>query len=307
MWDALSTYMRFTFVFCGTKIDPMNEPKRITDLRKQIIKKLPRFPSDRESKRVLDAKSLGLLLIDYTNWAVRFVVPRMRNVLVDGTLKNDPRWQNNETRIAELINSIKEGADLTEYLSDLPRTKGFTPAASKFSDPSDKKDDQKWSDKDLVLNVMGFHHLHLAAYPDRSSEILFAKFDRATCKIVGIFDHSVFYLSTSKAGFTAERERLFKLFNVHIAEGVSENSMSIGASITTSGHSTALVGISANYDKFVQREDPNLDVPEYVERLYANAGRSMPARPKLKWNLRGLDLGVVDKNGVFFVLKCGLN
>jgi hypothetical protein len=296
----------------SNKADPMSEPKRIKALRELIIKKLPRFPNNRESKQVLEGKLLGCLLIDYTNWAVRYVVPRVRSVSLDVTVKNDPRWLENEEAIARLIRKIEEGVDLTPYLSDKPRTRGFTPAASIVPDPSVAKSceeisNEKWADKDLVLNVMGFYHLHLLPSPGQSNAILFAKLDRETCKIAGIFDHSVFCLSTSKAGLTGERERLFNLFNAQISEGASQDSVSIGTAIAASGHSVVLVSLSAKYAKIIEDCDPRLDCREYVSNLYKQAGLAMPKKPNLQWNLRGLDLGVVDKDGVFFRWKCGLN
>jgi hypothetical protein len=296
----------------SNKANPMSEPIRIRALRELIIKKLPRFPNNRESKQVLEGKSLGCLLIDYTNWAVRYVVPRVRSVSLDVTVRNDPRWLENEVAIASLIRKIEEGVDLTPYLSDQPRTRGFTPAAAIVPDPSDGNSpeaisNKKWADKDLVLNARGFHHLHLVASPSRSNEILFARFDRKSCEIVGIFGHSAFCLSTSKAGLTGERERLFNLFNAQISEGASQDSVSIGTTIATSGHSVVLVTLSANYAKIIEGCDPQLDSPDYVSNLYKQAGLAMPKKPNLQWNLRGLDLGVVDEDGVFFLRKCGLN
>jgi hypothetical protein len=299
-------------MFSRNKADPMNEQKRIKALRELIIKKLPRFPNNRDSKQVLEGKSLGCLLIDYTNWAVRYVVPRVRSVSLDVTIKNDPRWLENEEAVTKLIRKIEEGVDLTPYLSDKPRTRGFTPAASIVPELSAAKSreeisNEKWADKDLVLNVMGFYHLHLLPSPDQSNEILFAKLDRESCKIVGIFDHSVFCLSTSKAGLTGERERLFNLFNAQISEGGSKDSVSIGTAIATSGHSVFLVSLSAKYAKIIEDCDPRLDSREYVLSLYQQAGLAMPKKPNLQWNLRGLDLGVVDKDGVFFLCRSGLN
>ncbi len=52
------------------------------------------------------------------------------------------------------------GGDLTPHLSLQPHTRGFTPAAS-----AQGPNVNRWADKDMLLNVMGYHHLHLDGVP----------------------------------------------------------------------------------------------------------------------------------------------
>jgi hypothetical protein len=49
------------------------ESARVKAFRLGLAKQIPKFPNDRESLQVLQAKSLGALLIDYANWAIRYV------------------------------------------------------------------------------------------------------------------------------------------------------------------------------------------------------------------------------------------
>jgi hypothetical protein len=68
----------------------------------------------------------------------------------------------------------------------------------------------RWADKDMLLNVMGYHHFHFDAAPHnrvRSDDVLFAHVTRETFTVIGIFDHAVFEVDPAKP-MMAERNRL---------------------------------------------------------------------------------------------------
>jgi hypothetical protein len=50
----------------------MTESKRV-EFRLSLANHIPKFPNNRASLKVLQAKAIGPLLIDYLNWAIRCV------------------------------------------------------------------------------------------------------------------------------------------------------------------------------------------------------------------------------------------
>jgi hypothetical protein len=93
-----------------------------------------------------------------------------------------------------LQNAVEAGEDLTKYLSLDPQTRGISPQGG-------------WSDKDLILNIMGFHHFHLGPETRRyrSDELALARVSREEFEVMDLFDHDVFEPGTS------ERSRLHTL------------------------------------------------------------------------------------------------
>lgn len=65
-----------------------------------------------------------------------------------------------------------------------------------------------------------------------------------------------------------------------------------------SGHPLAVVRTAQDHIRVLQEIDPKLDDPVYVRGLYP-AG-SVPAKPKVKWFYRHLDLGLLDEAASFF-------
>jgi hypothetical protein len=55
----------------------------------------------------------------------------------------------------------------------------------------------RWSDKDFLLNVMGYHHFHLGTavqrrgYVDRTDDLIFAEVRRDTFTVIAIFGMKV--------------------------------------------------------------------------------------------------------------------
>jgi hypothetical protein len=250
---------------------------------------------------VLQAKTLGPLLIDYANWAIRYVPPRPRAIVVEPSASDDPRWQSLSSDIRALLSEVEQGHDLTSYLSSEPHTRGFTPASST---PESNVD--RWADKDMLLNVMGYHHFHLTPAPKRSNDLLFAHLTRDIFSVVGIFNHGVFEPLDPSNSMTEERTRLWKLFNERAARGAPAGAPVVQSLIALSGHSIYFVtNLSKNYARVIREIDPKLDDQTFVRGLYNQAALSVPWRVKLRWYLQVLDLGLLDKDGVFFILCKG--
>lgn len=284
----------------------VEEPKRIKAFRLSIAKGIPKFPNDKATLTVLEQKPLASLLIDYTNWAIRYIAPRPRAVLIEQTASNDPRWKAHEAEIQVILNKAVVGDDLTPYLSLQPHTRGFTPASGGTGSDVDR-----WADKDFLLNVMGFHHLHLDAAPSnqmRSDDVLFVRVDRGTFTVAGIFNHSVFEVTQTGSSMTTERERLWEIFDEHTTRRVPPGAVVVSSAIATSGHPIYIVQLAMNYARVVREVDPKLDDLAYVREFYRDADMQPPAKMKLKWHLQFLSLGVLDeRNNLFFSLRNGPN
>ena len=282
------------------------EPQRIKAFRLNLAKEIPKFPNDKATLQVLEAKSLGEVLIAYANWAIRYIAPRSRKVVAEPTASSDPRWLSFKADIQALLNKVVNGDDLLPHLSLQPHTRGFTPTLS-----APPPDADRWADKDMLLNVMGYHHLHFDAAPTnqmRSDDMLFAHVTRDMFTVVGIFNHAVFEPTQPKEAMTAERNRLWEIFDNRSTRGLSPGTVYIPSMITTSGHSLHFVMLSMKYARIIAEMDPKLDDPTYVRSLYEKAGVPVPAKPKLKWNFHFLDLALLDERaGVSFILSKGPN
>jgi hypothetical protein len=271
----------------------VRESKRVNAFRLGLAKQIPRFPNNKASLRVLQAKPLGALLIDYVNWAIRYVAPRPRAIVLESSAKSDPRWQSLSSDIQALLSKAKHGHDLTPHLSTKVHTHGFTPAAS-ASGP----DVDRWADKDMLLNVMGLYHFHFDAAPHnrmRSDDVLFAHVTRETFTVIGIFDHTVFEVPDPPGPMTADRSRLWESFVERATRDVPAGSPGVLSPITNSGHSIWIRQLASAYARKIAEVDPKLDNPSYIRDLYQQAGFSVPAKPKLRWHMQVLDLGLLDK------------
>jgi hypothetical protein len=281
------------------------ESKRVKDFRLGLAKQIPRFPNNRASLQVLQAKALGPLLIDYANWGIRYVAPRPRAVVLESSATSDPRWHSLGTVIQALLEKVAQGDDLAPHLSLRPHTRGFNPAASSTGPNVDR-----WPDKDMFLSMMGYHHFHFDAVPHnqmRSDDVVFAHVTRDTVTVVGIFNHTVFELTDPGEPMTAERNRLWKIFDERSARGAPAGSVIVPSLIVLSGHSIYFVNLSKNYARVIKGIDSKLDDPGYIRGLYQQAGLPVPAKPKLRWHLQYLDLGLLDKENRFFFLWPGPN
>lgn len=286
----------------------MSEPKRIRTFRLGIARTIPRIPNDKETLDAIEGLSLGSLLIHYTNWAVRFVAPRPRAVLVEPSALNDPRWHSQTDAITAFLEKVKAGIELTPHLSLDPQTRGVTLSSLRQEPGGDR-----WADKDFMLNVMGYHHFHLGTKAEprghvtRTNDLLFARVSRDEFTVLGIFDHAVFERPADPdQAMTAERKRLWAVFDEHSARGIPSGVAFIPAMVSTSGHSTSLVMMAQRFARLIAEVDPKLDDPAYVRSMYEEAELAMPHKPRLAWRFNILDLGLIDPTSeTFFVLQRG--
>ena len=69
-----------------------DERPRLKKFRLELIRLIPRVPNDRASLQHMMAKSLRDVVLDYLNWASRYVAPRPRTVMIELEAQTDPRW-----------------------------------------------------------------------------------------------------------------------------------------------------------------------------------------------------------------------
>lgn len=285
--------------------------KRIKKLRTEIVKTVPKFPNNKETKQVLESKHLSDLLIVYLNWATRLIVARPRVVTIESEVTNDSRWSSLSDQFEKLKEKIQKGDDIIPHLSLKAQQKGFTPTASQSGPSSDK-----WADKDFLLNIMGFYHFHVGEIQetgknisDRKDDVIFAKVDRTTFTAIGIFSHSVFdSVDPVTMEMTSERMRLWQLFDHAIASQSAPGSIVVPSMIATSGHSLHIVHAAQEYGRIIKEIDPKLDDREFVNSLYEDTDIEPPKNPKIEWYLRGTDLGVYDRGtNMFSVFRYGVN
>jgi hypothetical protein len=256
---------------------------RIDRLKRDLIKEIPRFPNDKAALEHAQRKHVQVLIIDYLAWRSRFIAPRPREIALADTVTNDKRWEGNSERINLLLAKIKDGADLTPHLSSLVKKGGS-------AIPADL-----WSDKDMVLNVAGFHHLHLdvagqGSYDDHNL-LLFAEINRTQFKAIALFDHSVFDAGTQENGrLHDEHER---------AVSGGKPGFYLMSAVTVSGHSEMIVDQALSCMRLINSIDPKLDDLVYLTTLFERAKIDPPKKPKLSWKFWYSDLLVYSKDPEF--------
>ena len=289
------------------KIDPL-ESKRIKQFRLGVSKIIPKFPNDQATLAILEAKPLGSLLIAYANWACRLIPVRPRNIIIEPTLTADPRWKKLAEDTKALLERVRQGEDLNPNLSLRVFRNGFTPAASNIAQTTDR-----WEDKDFFLNTMGYHHLHLsqliekAGHAKRTDDVLFAQVTKDRFHAIGFFDHSVFEsIDSASTTMTAERERLWGIYEKRSSLGRKPGEIYISTPITTSGHSIYHTSLAGKFASVINLIDHKLDDLSSRSEVFADVPYEVVKAMKLKWHLNYLDLGLLDKTtSIFYVLHYG--
>lgn len=275
---------------------------RIKRLKDNLIKELPFFPNDKETLEELKSQDISNVLLHYLHWKTRQVPARIRKVQIAPDVTADRRWRNLKGNINSLLDKVRNGEDLTPYLSKRAHKNGYTPRQRIVDGEADS-----WDDKDQILNTKGFHHFHLdmeletSGLSKRTDNVLFAYVTRDSFHAVGIFDHSVFESSSDGGSLTDERDRMWKIHKKHVTIGMEPGTAYMSNIIMSSGHPMYLLRMADHYADIVKNTDPQLEQREFVNDIYDQGKLSRPNKFKLEWHLDGLDLGIIDKrNGVFF-------
>lgn len=289
-------------------MDAVIESKRVRDFRIFIANQIPKFPNNKETLQLLQSKSLASLLVDYINWAHRFIPIRPREVSIEPSLTVDSRWRALKGDTNIILEKARRGEDLNPHISLRVSKNGFTPRASSTAAGTDR-----WEDKDFLLNVMGYDHLHLsnfiepAGHSQRTDDVLFVQITRSSFNAIGYFNHTVFETAdTAVTSMTSERARLWELFNRRNELGIPQGSICVEAPIMTSGHTMRHVRRARQYANTIYETEPKLDDLDWRAKVFRNRSSDELRKMKLTWHLNFLDLVLLEKNArKFLVLEFG--
>jgi hypothetical protein len=211
-------------------------------------------------------------------------------VAIEPAAVGDSRWSSMSAAIEAFLDKVRRGDDLSAHLSVKPHTQGYTPAARAARATSE----EKWLDKDFVLNTQGYHHFHLGTviekkgHAGRTARVLFAEVTRDKFTVISIFTHEVFDLGS------AEQMRLAKVHEEITFRGLPAGSVVMMGNISTSGHATHGVLYVQRCARLLKEFDPKLDDPDFAKSLYQPCEEA-PAKPKPEWAFVHLDLAIYDK------------
>ena len=284
---------------------PAREPPRIKRFRLEIANAIPRVPNNRASLLHMRQKRLTDILIDYVAWRSRYVGIRPRTIAVDPADRKSRLWSSHLVAINAFLDKARRGEDLTPYLSIQPHTRGYALAANTPGASSE----ERWSDKDFLLNTMNYHHFHLeeaarnGGHGQGKDELIFAEVNRDTFKLIAVFGHKVFEQGSS------ERQRLRRLHDTIAARSAPQDAIVMGSTaIATSGHTLHSVRYAQRCAQLIEETDPKIDAREQVEGWFGQTGVVAPGKPKFEWTFDHLDLGILEKKtGTMFWLQKGWN
>jgi len=157
-----------------------------------VIKALPHDGSDAAVVAALRRKHPGELLALYFNWQSRMISPQRRTVMRSKEFDQSPVVAQRSVAIAQIINDIEQGNELTKYLSRRVRTGFALPKNPK------KKELSKLHHLDLLLNDWRIYHLHLSTtvesdgFVERDDPLLFAMFRPDKAYLLDVATHSAF-------------------------------------------------------------------------------------------------------------------
>ena len=276
-------------------------PPRIQAFRDSMIKDLPRAPNNKVSRPSLEAMPTRRLILAFITWRMRLIPakPRKVSLWVGGVTPSELHAA--EPRLRPLLKKVEAGEDLTPHLSALVMRKGVVlPGAN----PADRG-----KDIDAVLMRHGLHHFHVGVVgpsnpKGRSGPLIFAEVLDKEFRIIAISDHGAF-----KQG-SAERLRFSKICYAYVAKDVAPGQAFMANPVMSSGHSMIVTLFANQCEDQIERLDPQLDDPAFIDRLYndqplSRDGRSIvrPSRPLLLWYFNDLKFGILDRSTeVFFCI-----
>ncbi|MBD8605166.1 hypothetical protein IFT80_21245 [Pseudomonas sp. CFBP 8771] len=268
--------------------------QRFKKLKRNLVEAIPRFPNNKATLQALQDMKFVPLLVTYLSWKVRLVEQRPRRVVRTKVLRSHEAFPRLRPNIDAFLAAVEAGEDLIPYLSSAAASEGFTPP-----DPNHEKG--LWADKDLLLNVMGFHHFHLgmttdpSGYYARTNEVLFALVGRDQFEVIGLFTHEAFKRS-SPGHLTPERRSLWAAYEKRLAEDRVPGEIYIGGmagmGIAGSGVPVAIVETAFQYVRRIEEYEKNLESFEFAKTLYSDG--NIPAKSKFVWGFDHLDLVLID-------------
>jgi hypothetical protein len=259
------------------------------DIRSEVLKYLPHDPDNQTLTADLEASDTSILLIRYLNWRERLIHGHRRDVFVSRELLANPIYAARRADIDRLLEVIRNGDDLTPYLSTRVRF-GYLPR-----DPIKPTKDNP--SLDLLLNEWGMHHLHIShdldenGFMRRVDDILIALFRDEAAYVVDVARHGewskqrlveIAYRNWPNEGFFVPLSGVVGLEREHTSDqrarlrgaGLASLVMVDGAALMsrTGGLSTAGTSSKATMDAFrimrvlsAYEDDPGKLVSAFVQ------------------------------------------
>jgi len=281
------------------------ESSRLVHFRTNIAARVPcKTPTARAR---IEAMALPELLIYFLNYAGRSIPPRARRVSFANGFWASKIATDKGGDILALARAIEQGNDINTYLSK-DRNHGFVERS--------KKSGLVWEpEKDLILNSFGLHHLHLLP-KGSGNELVFVNFSRETAFFVTSGNHKSFMdgsvvdafarvqaqsgaivkgVSPPRDNFTSHEQ--MKLARSGVSSLMSvDGQVTIGPSISTSGHAVRHARYASHICRLLERHEPNLDNPIFLERLLSQAPKDIIASEKhFEWWMDFTDLVLIER------------
>jgi hypothetical protein len=237
--------------------------------------------------------------VAFITWRMRLIPEKPRKVTLWAGGVTPSELRAAEPRLRPLLKKVEAGVDLSPHLSDFVMTKGVVlPGAN----PADRG-----KDIDAVLTRHGLHHFHVGVVsPDnpkgRSGVLIFADVSDKEFRIIAISDHGAFEQGSQC--------RFFGICHAYMAKDVPAGQAFMTNPIMSSGHSMLVTMFADRCEDQIERLDPQLEDPEFVDRLYKDQpifrdGNPVtrPLKPLLAWYFDDLKFGILDRRTkVFFCI-----
>jgi hypothetical protein len=266
-----------------------------------MIKDLPRAPNNKASREALEAMPTRAVILAFVTWRMRLIPAKPRIVKLWPRGVTPLQIRAAERRLRPLLQKVQTGKDLTSHLSDLVTTKGvILPGAN----PSDRG-----KDIDKVLTRHGLHHFHVGVVArgnskGRSGSLVFAEVLDKEFRIVAISDHRAFERRST------EQLRFFGICESYLAKDIPPGQAFMANPVMSSGHSMFVTLFANKCEDQMDRLEPLLDDPAFIDKLYNDQpilkdGRPVarPSNPSLVWYFHDLKFGIFDRRTkVFFCI-----
>jgi hypothetical protein len=273
-------------------------PPRVQAFRDDMIKMLPRAPNTRASREALRAMPTHQLILAFVTWRMRLIPAKPRVVKFWSGGITRLQVQAAKQKLQPFLKKVAAGEDLAAHLSDLVHKKGIVlPGAN----PADKR-----KDIDMILTRQGLHHFHIGIAASgnrkgRSGSLVFAEVSEKEFRIVAIADHRAFERGS------AEQLEFFRICMSYMAKDVPPGLGFMPNPVMSSGHPMVVVAFAAKCEDEVQRLDPLLDDPGFIDKLYSDqpilrGGKPVarPANPSMAWYFEDLRFGILDRQTLVF-------
>jgi hypothetical protein len=238
------------------------------------------------------------LISAFLTWRMRKIPSKPRTVSLWSGGISPLQFRDASSRLRPLLQKVETGGDLGPHLSYLVNTKGIIlPGASCLD---------KGKDIDAILTRYGVHHFHVGKVSSnnpkgRSGILVFAEVLEEEFRIIAITDHRVF-----KSG-SCEQRKLSGIFLSYIGKDISPESGFMLNPVMSSGHSLIVMMFGLKCEREINRLDPLLDDPGFIDNLYSQQpilrngmGVERPMRPSLAWHFEDLQFGILDRRTLVF-------